>query len=43
MSAPIPAFPHSHIERDARGVYTLRIDDAKSLNILASPVTLGLT
>ncbi|NMK47911.1 enoyl-CoA hydratase [Achromobacter sp. Bel] len=43
MHAPIPDFPHSRIERDERGVYTLRIHDAKSLNILATPVTLGLT
>lgn len=43
MSAPIPSFAHSLITRDARGVYTLQITDAKSLNILATPVTLGLT
>lgn len=42
-AAPIPSFPHSLITRDARGVYTLQISDAKSLNILATPVTLGLT
>lgn len=41
--APIPAFAHAHVSRDARGVYTLRIHDAKSLNILASAVTLSLT
>ena len=40
---PIPAFPHSQITRDERGVYTLQICDAKSLNILATPVTQGLT
>lgn len=43
MSAPIPSFAHSLITRDARGVYTLQITDAKSLNILATPVTLGVT
>ncbi|AUL14336.1 enoyl-CoA hydratase [Bordetella bronchiseptica] len=43
MSAPIPEFAHSLVTRDARGVYTLQIHDAKSLNILATPVTLGLT
>jgi len=43
MTAPIPAFAHSLVQRDERGVYTLQIHDAKSLNILATPVTLGLT
>lgn len=43
MTAPLPDFPHSLIQRDERGVYTLTIQDAKSLNILATPVTLGLT
>jgi len=43
MPADIPSFPHSAISRDARGVYELRISDARSLNILATPVTLGLT
>ncbi|CAB3710567.1 enoyl-CoA hydratase [Achromobacter pestifer] len=42
MNAPFPEFPHSLIQRDDRGVYTLTIHDAKSLNILATPVTLGL-
>ncbi len=40
---PIPHFAHSLITRDERGVYTLQICDAKSLNILATPVTRGLT
>lgn len=39
----IPTFAHSLITRDERGVYTLQIQDAKSLNILATPVTQGLT
>lgn len=43
MNAPLPEFAHSQIQRDDRGVYTLTIHDAKSLNILATPVTLGLT
>ncbi|OZI77837.1 enoyl-CoA hydratase [Bordetella genomosp. 12] len=45
MSTPaaIPDFAHARISRDARGVYTLCIHDAKSLNILASAVTLSLT
>ena len=43
MTAPIPAFAHALVTRDERGVYTLQIHDAKSLNILASAVTLSLT
>ncbi|MGE8702474.1 MAG: enoyl-CoA hydratase [Achromobacter sp.] len=43
MTAPIPEFTHAVVTRDARGVYTLQIHDAKSLNILASAVTLSLT
>ncbi|AHV93436.1 enoyl-CoA hydratase [Bordetella holmesii] len=45
MSAPatIPVFAHAIVSRDERGVYTLCIHDAKSLNILASAVTLSLT
>lgn len=43
MTPSIPDFPHALVTRDARGVYTLKIHDAKSLNILASAVTLGLT
>lgn len=43
MTAPIPTFSHALVTRDARGVYTLQIHDAKSLNILASAVTLSLT
>lgn len=42
MTAPIPSFAHAHVTRDERGVYTLQIHDAKSLNILASAVTLSL-
>lgn len=43
MTASIPPFAHAIVTRDARGVYTLQIHDAKSLNILASAVTLSLT
>ncbi len=43
MTAPIPSFAHARVTRDERGVYTLQIHDAKSLNILASAVTLSLT
>lgn len=43
MTAPVPAFSHALVTRDERGVYTLQIHDAKSLNILASAVTLSLT
>ncbi|WBV42550.1 enoyl-CoA hydratase [Pseudoroseomonas cervicalis] len=43
MDAAIPDFPHTAITRDGRGVYTLEIRDAKRLNILSTPVILGLT
>jgi enoyl-CoA hydratase/carnithine racemase len=43
MSAAIPDFAHSLIERDAQGVYTLAIHAAKSLNILSTRAMLGLT
>jgi hypothetical protein len=43
MSSAIPHFPHSQITRDQRGVYTLQIIDAKSMNVLGTPVTQGLT
>lgn len=43
MTAAIPDFPHSIVTRDDRGVYMLQIHDAKSLNILATPVISGLT
>ncbi|OZI33162.1 enoyl-CoA hydratase [Bordetella genomosp. 1] len=43
MTAPIPTFAHALVTRDERGVYTLQIHDAKSLNILASTVTLCLS
>ncbi len=39
----LPLFDHALISRDARGVYTLQIQNAKSLNILSSPVILSLT
>lgn len=43
MSTTIPLFNHALVSRDARGVYTLQIHNAKSVNILASPVTEDLT
>lgn len=43
MTAPIPVFAHARVSRDDRGVYTLQIHDAKSLNILATSVILGVT
>lgn len=43
MSPSIPSFAHALVTRDERGVYTLQIHNAKSLNILASAVTLSLT
>ncbi len=43
MTNTIPTFPHSLVVRDDRGVYTLQIVDAKSMNILGSPVMSGLT
>jgi len=42
MTPSIPPFAHALVTRDERGVYTLQIHDAKSLNILASPVTRSL-
>jgi len=42
MTVSIPSFDHARVTRDDRGVYTLQIHDAKSLNILASAVTLSL-
>lgn len=38
----IPGFDHCAITRDARGVYTATIVNAKSLNILGSPVIRSL-
>jgi len=43
MQTPTPAFEHAAIHRDARGVYTLEIRRAKSLNILSSAVITDLT
>ncbi|MGR3321995.1 MAG: enoyl-CoA hydratase [Pseudooceanicola sp.] len=43
MSDNIPAFDHCVVERDERGLYTARISDAKSLNILGTPVIRGVT
>lgn len=43
MSADIPAFAHCDVTRDDRGVYTATITDAKSLNILSTPVIQGVT
>lgn len=43
MSPTFATFPHSLVTRDERSVYTLQIIDAKSPNILASPVAQGLT
>lgn len=43
MGSTLPSFPHSHIGRDERGVYTIEIHDAKRLNILSSAVILGMT
>lgn len=42
-SSPIPALPHALVTRDAHGVYTLQIHEAKSLNILSTPVIRDLT
>ncbi|MFC4273621.1 enoyl-CoA hydratase [Achromobacter aloeverae] len=42
MTSPVPTFSHALVTRDDRGIYTLQIHDAKSLNILATPVTLSL-
>lgn len=43
MSKPIPSFQHSLVSRDERGVYTLQIQGIKSLNILSTPVIVGVT
>lgn len=43
MTARVPSFAHARVTRDERGVFTLEIHDAKSLNILGSAVTLSLT
>ena len=42
MNRIMPIFPYSRIICDNRGVYTLQIVDAKSLNILSTAVILGL-
>ncbi len=38
MSKDMPNFAHCDVTRDGRGVYTAKIIDAKSLNILSTPV-----
>ena len=43
MTTTLPSFAHALITRDERGVYTLQIHDAKSLNILSSAVILSMT
>ncbi|MGR3454919.1 enoyl-CoA hydratase [Pseudooceanicola sp.] len=43
MTAPIPAFAHCDVTRDDRGVYTACIANAKSLNILGTPVIRSMT
>jgi enoyl-CoA hydratase len=43
MSTKLSGFAHSAITRDDRGVYTLQITDAKSMNILSTPAMKGLT
>ncbi len=43
MTDSLPVFDHAQLQRDERGVYTLTIVDAKSLNILGTPVLRGLT
>jgi len=43
MPNEIPSFAHAHVARDTRGVYTLRIENAKSINILTSAVIDGVT
>ena len=43
MNTSIPEFAHALVSRDERGVYTLQIHNAKSLNILSSEVTESLT
>ncbi|OWU85516.1 enoyl-CoA hydratase [Oceanicola sp. 22II-s10i] len=39
----IPTFDHCEVSRDDRGVYTATIANAKSLNILGTPVILSMT
>lgn len=43
MTNTIPKFDHSLITRDERGVYTLQIHNAKSLNIISTAVAIDLT
>jgi len=43
MTNPIPAFAHCEVTRDDRGVYTAMIANAKSLNILGTPVIRSMT
>jgi enoyl-CoA hydratase len=43
LTAPIPSFAHARVTCDERGVFTLEIRDAKSVNVLGSAVTLSLT
>jgi len=43
MTPQIPEFAHCEVSRDARGVYTACIANAKSLNILGTPVIRSLT
>ncbi|ALM86623.1 enoyl-CoA hydratase [Bordetella sp. N] len=43
MTTPIPDFAHALVTRDERGVYTLQIHNAKSLNILSLDVMRGMT
>ncbi|WP_370281500.1 enoyl-CoA hydratase [Pseudooceanicola sp.] len=43
MTDPIPTFAHCEITRDDRGVYTATIANAKSLNILGTPVIRSVT
>ncbi len=43
MPNEIPSFSHARVARDTRGVYTLQIENAKSINILSSAVIEGLT
>lgn len=43
MTAAIPTFPHCEITRDTRGAYTATITNARSLNILGTPVIESVT
>lgn len=43
MTADIPDFAHCDVTRDKRGVYTATIANAKSLNILSTPVIQSVT